>query len=84
VPGLGAAACSGGDSCFAVQCLQQRGEAGIADLVAGLPQAGGEGVAGERLAVPAQLVPCCASCGQERGDAGSDAGDSSRLGSGLG
>lgn len=69
---------------FVSECLEERREPGVADRVAGMAEAGGEGVTGERMAVPAQPVPCCASCRQEHGDVGCDAGDWSRLGSGPG
>jgi hypothetical protein len=40
--------------CVASECLEQRGEACVADGVAAGARAGREGVAGEVVAVPAQ------------------------------
>src|SRR5260370_6217541 len=57
---------------------EKRCEAGVTDWVAGRPEPGGEGVASERAAVPAQLVPRGAGGGKQAGQVGGWAGDRSR------
>lgn len=66
---------SGGGGWLAAQCLQERGQARVADLIAGLAQPGGESVPGQRLAVLAEFVPRGAGCRPDRGHVGAGDGD---------
>ena len=64
---------------LAPEKFQQRSQAGIADRVTVLAQAGGETIARESAAVPLQFGRGGAGSRKEHGDSRGDAGNSARL-----